>query len=109
MGALLYVKNRFQTVGMAYDDVVYVMQERRKIFVFTVMGNFWEYSSMDAMLSRMDGRMFRCHHSLAVNMDRIRSINRGNVVLFDGSALMMCHEAARRTKRAWECHICKDK
>jgi DNA-binding LytR/AlgR family response regulator len=54
---------------------------------------------------RLDGRMHRCHHSLAVNMDLIRSISRDTIELSDGSTLSMCHAAIGRTKKAWLNHI----
>jgi DNA-binding LytR/AlgR family response regulator len=60
---------------------------------------------METMLTRLDGRMHRCHHSLAVNMDVIRSISRDTVELADGSTLSMCHAAIGRTKKAWLDHI----
>jgi DNA-binding LytR/AlgR family response regulator len=84
-----------------YGDVSYVEQANRKIFVHTVVGEYWEYCSMEAMLMRLDDRMHRCHHSLAVNMDAIRSISRDCVELADGSTLSMCHAALGRTKKAW--------
>jgi hypothetical protein len=60
---------------------------------------------MEAMLMRLDGRMHRCHHSLAVNMDVIRSISKDTVELLDGSTLSMGHAAIGRTKKAWRIYI----
>jgi DNA-binding LytR/AlgR family response regulator len=101
----LFIHNRFQSAHIAYSDVSYVEQARRKIVVHTSFGEYWEYCSMEAMLMRLDGRMYRCHHSLAVNMDVIRSISRNIVELADGSNLPMCHAAIGRTKKAWFSHI----
>jgi DNA-binding LytR/AlgR family response regulator len=101
----LRVNNRFQTALVAYSDVSYVEQVNRKIFVHTSFGAYWEYCSMEAMLRRFDGRMHRCHHSLAVNLDAIRSVSRNAVELRDGNVLSMCHAAIGETKKAWISHI----
>jgi DNA-binding LytR/AlgR family response regulator len=60
---------------------------------------------MEAMLERMDDRMYRCHHSLAVNMNLIRSISKANVEMRDGKEIAMCRAAIYRTKHAWKEHI----
>jgi DNA-binding LytR/AlgR family response regulator len=101
----LRVNNRFQTALVAYSDVSYVEQVNRKIFVHTPFGEYWEYCSMEAMLMRLDDRMHRCHHSLAVNLDAIRSVSRNTVELRDGNVLAMCHAAIGETKKAWINHI----
>jgi DNA-binding LytR/AlgR family response regulator len=101
----LRINNRFQTTLIECHDVSYVEQSSRKIVVHTPFGEYWEYCSMEAMLTRLDGRMHRCHHSLAVNMDAIRSISRDTVELADGSTLSMCCAAIGRTKKAWLNHI----
>jgi DNA-binding LytR/AlgR family response regulator len=56
---------------------------------------------MEAMLMRLDDRIYRCHHSLAVNMDAIRSISRDTIELIDGSTITMCRSATSRAKKAW--------
>jgi len=105
MIGMMRIANRFQTAYIACRDVSYVAQERRKIVVHTAFGEYWEYCSMETMLMRLDDRMYRCHHSLAVNMDVIISISKQSVELSDGSTLSMCHEAIWRTKKAWIAHI----
>jgi DNA-binding LytR/AlgR family response regulator len=97
----LRINNRFQTALVAYGDVSFIEQLNRKIVVHTSSGEYWEYCSMEAMLNRADGRMYRCHHSLAVNMDAIVSVSRNTVELADGHVLSMCHAALGRTKKAW--------
>ncbi|MDR1496785.1 MAG: LytTR family transcriptional regulator [Clostridiales Family XIII bacterium] len=104
----LRIHNRFQTALITYGDVSYVEQVNRKIIVHTVCDEYWEYCSMEDMLMRLDGRMHRCHHSLAVNMDIIRSVSAARVELADGRVLPMCHDAIRRTKKAWIKHISND-
>jgi DNA-binding LytR/AlgR family response regulator len=104
----LRINNRFQTALVAYADVSYVEQINRKIFVHTAFGEYWEYCSMEAMLMRLDNRMYRCHHSLAVNMDAIRSVSRKTVELKDGSTLAMCHAAIGETKKAWINYLSED-
>jgi DNA-binding LytR/AlgR family response regulator len=101
----LRINNRFQTASVAYGEVSYVEQTSRKIIVHTTFGDYWEYCTMEAMLMRLDDRMLRCHHSLAVNLDAIRSVSRNFVELSDGSTISMCHAAISRTKKAWMKYI----
>jgi DNA-binding LytR/AlgR family response regulator len=95
------IKNRFQTAQVDCRDICYIEQIGRKIIVHTDYGEYWERCSMESMLMRLDERVFRVHHSLAVNLDEIRSVSRGSVELLDGCTLMMCREAAGRAKKAW--------
>jgi DNA-binding LytR/AlgR family response regulator len=97
----LCITNRFQTALIAYHDVSYIEQMNKKVFVHTASGGYWEYCTMESMLTRIDDRMYRSHHSLAVNMDRIRSIGKNTVEMSDGRQLSMCHAALCRTKKAW--------
>jgi DNA-binding LytR/AlgR family response regulator len=99
------VENRFQTACIDRGDVSYLEQVGRKIVVHTSFGEYWEYCSMEAMLERAGCGMYRCHHSLAVNMDAIVSVSKQGVELSDGSTLPMCHEAVWRTKKAWKSYI----
>jgi DNA-binding LytR/AlgR family response regulator len=102
------INNRFQTAFVGYSDVFYIEQVGRKIFVHTSSGEYWEYCSMENMLMRLDDRMYRCHHSLAVNMDAIRSVSRKAVELNNGGALTMCHAAIGETKKAWIDYLTKN-
>jgi DNA-binding LytR/AlgR family response regulator len=97
----IHIKNRFQTAAVDCRDVCYVEQIGRKIVVHTDYGEFWERCSMESMLMRLDARFYRVHHSLAVNLDEIRSVSTRGVELLDGCTLMMCRGAAYRTKKAW--------
>jgi DNA-binding LytR/AlgR family response regulator len=60
---------------------------------------------MERILEQADGRIYRCHHSLAVNMDKIHEIMSSGVVLCDGQELNMCRSALQGTKRAWETYL----
>jgi DNA-binding LytR/AlgR family response regulator len=102
---IVRIENRFQTACVERRDVFYVEQVGRKIVVHTSFGEYWEYCSMESMLDRAGGCMYRCHHSLAVNMDVVISVSKQGVELSDGSILSMCHEAIWRTKKFWKSYI----
>jgi hypothetical protein len=57
---------------------------------------------MDEILYRIDdSRIFRCHQSLAVNLEHINAFSNGNVILQNGEELNMCRTAWQKTKRMW--------
>lgn len=96
------VKNRFRETYVEYDQVFYIMKDLRKVVVCTEKGDEWEYGKMENLLSRMDGRMVRCHYSLAVNADKIQVFFPGGLELQNGMVLNMGLKALRLTKKAWE-------
>ena len=98
----LRIKNRFEETLINFSDVSYIEQCRSKIFIHSGEKTYWEYCSMEEILSRLDERMFRCHHSLAVNLDLIYSMRITELDLSVGQTLGMSRNALRLTKRAWE-------
>ena len=99
------VKNRFRQSYVEYDEVFYMMKDLRKVVVHTAKGEEWEYGKMEELLARMDGRMVRCHHSLAVNMDKIHVFFPGGLELEDGTVLNMGIKVLRTVKKVWESRI----
>ena len=96
------VKNRFQEIYLNCGEVLYFMKEMRKVFIYTDGKKLWEYGSIDDLMDRSDDRMFRCHYSLAVNLDQIRSFEQDCLTLANGITLGMCGKALRATKKAWK-------
>jgi DNA-binding LytR/AlgR family response regulator len=63
---------------------------------------------MEPFLSRLPkGAFYRCHQSLAVNLDRVVSITCEYIELEGGIRLAACRAALQRTKRAWERYLDK--
>jgi DNA-binding LytR/AlgR family response regulator len=104
MGKII-VKNRFCAARLDEDSVLYVRKALRKVVVYTESGSYWEYGPMEKILKQASDRMFRCHRSLAVNMDNIREFTTGGLVLADGRKLSMCHAALRGVKKACGAHL----
>jgi DNA-binding LytR/AlgR family response regulator len=95
------VKNRFFKVCLEKNEVLYVVKDLRKVTVYTEEKQYWEYCVMERILNQTDDRMYRCHHSLAVNMDKIREVVGDGVILCGGRKLSMCRSALQGTKKAW--------
>ena len=67
-----------------YSDILYVMSERRKLFIYQPKGVFDEmYMKLDEMEQALDERFVRCHQSYLVNMDYIHGITAEEFLLVD--------------------------
>ena len=104
------ISNRFESATLTPVDVHFINQDCKKIFVHYDTGSIWEHSTMEEILDRIGSRdIIRCHHSLAVNLNHIKSFNNGKSLLLDsGDVLFMCRAAWLRTKRAWEDKFYRD-
>ncbi|MDR1953047.1 MAG: LytTR family transcriptional regulator [Clostridiales Family XIII bacterium] len=101
MKSKIIVKNRFITACLDLNEILYVAKELRKVIVYTDEKQYWEYCVMERILDQADERIYRCHHSLAVNMDKIHEITGDGVILCDERELNMCRSALQGTKKAW--------
>lgn len=67
-----------------YSDILYVMSERRKLFIYQPRGVCDElYMKLDEMERTLDSRFVRCHQSYLVNMDYIHGITTEEFLLVD--------------------------
>jgi hypothetical protein len=103
MTATIWIRNRYEQASVHICDINYIEVGDRKVLVHTSDQILWESCSMDEMLYRIDDRrIYRCHRSLAVNLDHIVSLENGSVTLNNGNEHLMCRGAWQRTKRMLE-------
>jgi two-component system response regulator AgrA len=98
----IVVSNRFCTVNLDRDAILYVEKSLRKVVICTEEKSYWEYCVMENILDRIDDRMYRCHRSLAVNLDKVREITKDCLILQNGQRLCMCRSNLRNVRKAWE-------
>jgi two-component system LytT family response regulator len=105
MGRNIIVKNRFDTVRLDENSILYIEKELRKVIVHTEQKNYWEYCVMDKILGQADEQIYQCHRSLAVNLDKIAEITNTESILQNGHRLYMCRAALQKLRRVWEAYL----
>ena len=101
----IFIRNRYESVLLDTEEVLYALNDKRRVIVYTDDKSYWAYCSMEHILEQADERIYRCHYSLAVNLDQIKGINESGVLLMNGAKLTMCRAALRQTKKVWLSHI----
>ena len=104
------IANRFNSTVLDISEICYLQQEGDKIIIHLMDRSVWERNSMETILDRLDGgNFFRCHHSLAVNIDHIKGFRDDREIILDnGTVLTMCRAACLKTKKAWRDYIYND-
>ena len=72
-------KNRILIVKMS--DVYYIKSDRRKITFYQENTNSTCYMKLDEVGEYLGNNFIRVHQSYIVNMDKIKEVSRGNIVL----------------------------
>lgn len=81
---IFQVSTKRGIVHIPYSDILYVMSERRKLFIYQPRGVSDElYMKLDEMEQALDDRFVRCHQSYLVNMDCIHGITAEDFLLVD--------------------------
>ncbi len=63
-------------------QIVYCEVQNRKIYIHQLDGKIVDYyEKLDAFEQCVDGRFFKCHRSYLVNLDYVRGIHAGQVIL----------------------------
>jgi DNA-binding LytR/AlgR family response regulator len=103
----IYVKNRFKHKLLDEKDVCYIKKDRRKVYVCTYGDSYWQYADMNHFIEGRDRRFHRCHSSLMINLDKIKTIGDGGATLLNGEFVTMCRGALQQTRKAWRGYIAR--
>ena len=107
MAGKILIRNRYQMVLVNICDIFYVANEKRKVFVYVADKSYSEYCSMNDILKHGDDSLYRCHHSLAVNLEKLIKIDDSGLHLSNGACLTMCRASLQRAKKAWQLYLNK--
>ena len=90
------------SVHIAYENIMYVMSNKRKICVIQPNGLQDEaYKKLDEVEALLDGRFVRCHQSFLVNMDCIRGISNEGFSLIDNQFVPISQKRYWAAKRQY--------
>lgn len=82
-GALTVLSKRFNTT-IPYDEIYMIeaLKGSHKLLLHYAAGLFEFYSSVNEVLERLDSRFLRCHKSVIVNTDKIRTVDKKNHIIY---------------------------
>ncbi len=78
-------KNLSTTVALA--DILYLEFSKKQINVITDENFYSVLGKPDGILARLDHRFLQCAESCYVNMEKVGSLDKSTITLFDGTAL----------------------
>lgn len=82
-GALTVLSKRFNTT-IPFRDIYMIeaLKGSHKLLLHHSNGLFEFYSSINEVLTRLDGRFLRCHKAVIVNTDRIRTVDKKDHIIY---------------------------
>ncbi|MCD7994738.1 MAG: LytTR family DNA-binding domain-containing protein [Clostridia bacterium] len=69
--------------------ILYVESNLRKVVIHTEKEAVEIYATMAELEQRLDSRFYRCHRGYLVNFEKIEKYDRKNIVLLDGTNLIL--------------------
>lgn len=104
----LLVKNRDADRLIAFQDILFLESDRRKLNISLRTGEtVITYASLEEILARLDGRFAQCHKSFAVNLDEVRflSKSRREFHLSNGDVIPLSQSRGKQAIDAFFSHI----
>lgn len=82
-GALTVLSKRFNTT-IPFDEIymIEVLKGTHKLLLHYSTGLFEFYSSINDILQKLDNRFLRCHKSIIVNTDKIRTVDKKEHIIY---------------------------
>ena len=101
----LRIKNRFSDTLLSIDDIYYIQTDKRKVRVYTEESDYWEYNSLKEILKKTDGNIYKCHSRLAINLDKVSSIDNSKVLLNNGQPIFLSRLYMQKLRRIWNSYL----
>ncbi len=88
--------------SVPFGEIIFMEKQKRQMLLHTKEKEHLFYAAFDEIMPRLDERFMRCHRSYIINMDHVRTMNRGRIVMSNGSVIMMGSKSFRRTLQGFE-------
>ncbi len=95
---ILTITTKDQVFNLRLKLVDYAMSTGRVLTFFEYGKEIKVYAKLDEYESLLGPSFLRCHKSYIVNMDRIQSFDKQNIILYSGKNIPIskrCHESAK--------------
>ena len=105
MQRTLTIRMRAGIRSLPIGEIVYMEKQDHRIRVHTPGEDIWYYGTLSEAEEELDVRFAHFHRSYIINMDRIRLLSEGRVLLNDGSCLEVGEHCYLRLKEEYEDYL----
>lgn len=95
------IKSRKETANVNLDDVLFISKQLRKVIVHTCERQYEYYSKMSEVPEHLDDRFFKCHYSLYINLEKVRSMRDNTIYFNTGKSVLIGTTNFFKTKKAY--------
>jgi hypothetical protein len=67
------IHTRSETVALKKDNIIYVESQLRLLIIHTIAKEYKYYGKLSELMELLGEPFYRCHASLAINMDKLES------------------------------------
>lgn len=107
MGDVLNAKAGGMRYAIAFDSIIYMEKEKRKITVHTMGEDITFYGRYSEILPGLDDRFVHPHCSYVVNMDHIFRLGRQEIVMILGYRIIIGQQSFNRMRKSYDAYIAK--
>lgn len=90
------------------QEIVYLENERRKIHLHLVDGEYVFYGTFREVLEQLDDHFLCCSRSYILNKDHVRAMRHSEqyeIIMDDGRRILLCKNCFLRAKREFDRYI----
>lgn len=99
--AFLTVKNRFETIRIRIDTILYVETEKGHVLIYTQDKKIECYSTMEKLENTLkEEGFFRCHNAFLIALSAVRKVQLNDVVLKNGVIIALSKNRKKQFKQA---------
>ncbi|MDR0425388.1 MAG: LytTR family transcriptional regulator [Clostridiales Family XIII bacterium] len=94
------VHTRSETVALRKDDIIYIESQLRLLIIHTIAKDYKYYGKLSDLMELLGEPFYRCHASLAINMDKLESASGCVLSMAGGHDIVLGrnkYQEARRT------------
>lgn len=97
-------ENAYQVVSL--DQISYCEVSGRKVYLHIKNGDIVDfYCKLEELEQCVDSRFFKCHRSYLVNLDYVKGLKEGLVILSDGGQIPVSRLRKQEITQALLCHM----
>lgn len=97
---IVSIRSKGQTQRLKLSSIKYIENAGRKIVFYTDLGDFEAYMKFEDILPILSDSFFQSHRSYIVNMDKLKSINSGDIILYSGERIPVARSHQKMLKEA---------
>lgn len=98
-----YGRNGIVTIKLR--DIYYAVSDKRKVTIHGIGENIEVNMKLDELEEKLDANFIRCHQSFLVNMDKILTIKKDKIILYNDEVIPISKSRANQLKQAYSHYL----